>query len=555
MFINSEFEIEKATEIVEIEELLEMFNKDMIAQYTSMENLNNEKINLKYEFVKCPICDGKILPGQLFPAAKRTVPVEVIDALYQNEQLEFGKPVNNKILINLDSFFGGVKSIKCPHCGNTIKQGVPGRCDKRSIVMFKEQDELFVKVEIMNMAELISAIISVSEKNVDIEEKMLNGIEHEVLKLDLNSGKAFLSVEGFDEKTLFEKDITTCFDRITNDPCFTIITCNKAVREFLINQLKNYWLIEFPFNEEIISFQDIIMMNRFKGYNANFYKSIPFKKGSYEIEESFEEVCESLQSFDAVKLFEQCSLPKTKCIRRSIYKNTEFLIYIEELESLFSCLNNIDLFCSILNYSTLNALILLRNMHSFPGISEFIRIRCSNNEGREITNLIKWNLNEFIEYCKNYALLNDHLKEIENCKTLSEIKNEFNEFFDEYRLSSLFRINEPYSLPFEIPEELKIEGRIDDFTFCFLKSTNEAKKTSLELNNCLNERNANEKNPVVLMKNNASKTVAAIEISRYGYRIEQALIKNNEPIEVLKYAYRVFKKWAKKNRLEYEEDF
>ena len=543
MLIDYGYSVKEKKRVVTNKKALRIVKNHACSEYTKIIN-NFNTVTFVSEYVKCPICCSTISVKEVYPGCDVPITKEKMDGFFHPDpQMHFGNTDNNNSLVINHATFNNTNKFHCPYCDNEILKGT----EKRHLILNEEKEKAIVKVQIKNIKEIISCIFTLCNEYVVDLSPILDIAFWEVFTLDLKKGTAHLSFEDGNYKSLISKDITSSFHEI-DDVCFTIIANNKTALKFLTSKLKPYWDIDFPYDTNFIELSDIITINRFKGFNLEFYNSIPFLKTSFDIEPGFLNTVSYLKDYKtAVKYLESSRIPNTKSIRRSLFESMGLLFYIKELESLYSDLENIDLFNKLIRIKPENLLVLLSNIHCYPSINVWIRHFTENDKNKRVfLEYVERGISGTIAYAKNYALMSNSMMSIENQKSTSEIAEEiFRHEFSPFRYSYI-----DYSLPLRL-EDMSLEDRINDFVFRYIKSTNEAIRVSEELDNCLDGRVIGDK--AVITMHRGIKTVAAIELSYNGTFITQALVINNEPIENDNTVFRAFEKWRLKHKLRVAE--
>lgn len=532
--------------------------KDLKADYQTARKIMNSKNRLKFsrvdcdgdkfifrtEKIECPICHAKYDAREIMPSEP------VIHTSYEIErffdpQLDISNYNNNHSIQLNKAIFKDKPSITCPFCHNTIYKTNA----KRKILLDRDSEKATVKVQLKNVKELINCLLSVSDKmTIDIGNEILNS-SWEVITLD-KEGKTYLSFENESNNETYRKDITEDFDTYDIDTCLSIINNNEKVKDYIIEFLRTFWDTEFPFNAKDLELADIIALNRFKGFDESYYYAIPYELGTYIIEDSFKVFSNSR---DAINAFQNSSLHKSKIIKKAIFKNQGLLLYIPELECLYSDIGNASIFNEIINASYIQ--VLLYYLHTYPSINQFISDYCTSSEQtRKLANLLKQSVGLTCELAKDYAVRSDFYKR----KMLEgHFKNDtvrIERLDRDYYYQPRTSINAPYSMPMKIPQSvLKLEDTVFDCNFRFLRTTNETRRAGKILCNCLTGWNCTDENVLVIKR--GISIVAAIQLSHRNTRVEQAKLAHNDDVEDNEKIYKAFRTWCNKHRLTYPERY
>lgn len=486
----------------------------------------------------CPVCSATLTARDTLPP-KPVINTDYVIEQFLEPQFDFSNINYSSLKLNHSSFQSS-KDFVCPCCSNRIYKSD----EKREITLIATDDKAYIKVEIKTIDELINCVFSVcADESVDLLQKAEAGCK-EVLTIDAASGKTFLSLEGNNGETYYSYDITGDFDTTKTDACLTLIISNSEIKKFIIEFLSKFWSIDFPFSYRELSLQSVISMNMFKGFSKSFYAAIPFKLGTFVIEESFPVYKSSEEALEALG---KSSLPKSKQIKKCIFKNQGMFFYINELERLYKCINNTAIFIKLINMPEIY--IVLFYLHTYC-IDGFLSDFCSfDDKTIKLPALIYSHTEEILECAKDYSLLNPFYRkklfESGFEKYIAAIENEYDDYYSRFRINNDFK----YSMPMSISISSKYDDCVDKYYFKAVLSTNETYLAGKILNNCLVNWSFGDNNVVIIY--NGSSIVGAIELSGYNTNILQAKLSKNASIEEDERVCNAFIKWADKHSLSY----
>lgn len=264
--------------------------------------------------------------------------------------------------------------------------------------------------------------------------------------------------------------------------------------------------------------QNLVLLNRFQGYDEPFYHAIPFINPSLELDEYFSENASILRTTDgATELFKTLNLPNHKAIKRLFFTHPELMFFSEQIKIMpFS---NPDIIRSV--YSSKNIFSILTGVKNYPVVT-----LCMESLIKKITE--GW-ISEIVK--------NDFDRIITStCESLLSGKD-----FSLHDAKITVRTRySPYNTMLH-RNPLNDTVTIDGYTFFELRSTIEYDIAANELNNCLSQ-GLYYKNTIVCVKKD-DRYIAAIDASR-GV-VNEAYLKDNKEIETDPEFLNVYEKWKK----------
>lgn len=343
------------------------------------------------------------------------------------------------------------------------------------------------------------------------------------------------------------RDITSVSCDNTSKLIFAIDS-NSFIKGALKRYFRKEWGKALPYKNNELNFRRFCEMTTYIGYTKEFYSNIPYvfnKNNALAFNTLFVKARKRLHRYEYTPtVFSASSLPGSKALKRLMFDNPSYFFYIRELEKLNIIFGDLNILLTFMKND--EAYSLLSFMHTYENIFNFYAdFKEVKGKGALLRYLVNHS-EDFNKYGTVYLSLSEKLRKKaqnewkarkESCigEIVASLKN--------YRCS----VKSDGSLPSSKNFEFK-KMNTDGYTFSILKSKNDYVYYGEELDNCLGEIAVC--NPVICMSKNGH-AVAAIEVDTHGKSVEQALLKNNEPIEANKTVFAAFNKWRKANKLEY----
>ena len=333
-------------------------------------------------------------------------------------------------------------------------------------------------------------------------------------------------------------DITETNLLTDSDILIKTICQNNVVKRTLKKFFQRYWHSEIPFATDEITLHKLILITRFIDFSKEFYNAIPFEGKSNRLDHSFDPVLKKLSNPEcAMKMLANSSLPYTKSIKRLFTKKNGLFFYIEECKTLFDIIDDLNLFCRIMNSS--EAYHIVSTLHYYPAIANFYRdygeVKGKNSLCHHLLNHLRAVNHQAIIYCSlsSYGKDEEQLKWIENKR------------FFEQNDSQLILSYSDFSAPMHtVPQHIN-DCTIDCFHFKWLRTKCEYKEAGRKLDNCLGNWSCHD-NPVVAVYK-GKKVIAAIEVNEN--RIIQAYRSHNNTINKHSALFLAIEKWCDKYSL------
>lgn len=329
-----------------------------------------------------------------------------------------------------------------------------------------------------------------------------------------------------------------------------LINNNSFVKHKLIKYFNKMWGGKIPLTANEIDLQKFILMTNFIGYNdKSFYHNIPSDEYDFTIDPLFKKARKKLHHSDnCIELLNKSNLPKSKTIKKALFTQPAFLLYLTELEMLWQLFGkDHNLLFSFLQSQ--NAFANLFVMHTYPGVLEFYNDFVSEKGFYDFHKLITFFDKKACKYGIYYSAFSKAKKRLER-KTWNDhtsiLKSGYQCLGIDININNLFVTDTD-----EHFEGTEIKDQTHNgYMFSVLKTRNQCLEAGEHLKNCL--RSTRFTNPVIgVMKN--GHYVAAIEVDLRDNTVVQALIYDNEEIEEDKNIFMAFKKWCKVNSICYNK--
>ena len=488
--------------------------------------------NIEYttHYIKCPFCEhkvhaygrefGKAFGYVCFPSER--VSKEIVNdwlsqqtSIFDNER----KPLYFNRVMDVD------EKLTCPKCKNTLE-----RSDKtRFVEIVHDNHEISIRAEVLNIKELFSI-------------PCLNNVEirvgfplYEVATFNFENGHSYIELLSKDGDKLAREDLTAEKKAWASGAVYNAVTKNPRVRRTLRNMFNEEWQGNMPFVPSELSINDMRMLTMFQGYDRAFYSSIPFRQGSFNIDESFAEQAVKMRKAKDIELmYSESKLPAMKSVRKLFFKNAGLFFYIEECERLWEIFKDPNYFVDLLSESVIYQV--LSDLHMRPMAFDFISDYLKTGRTRHLLELIHKYWHEVYRYAVNYGSMSNYMRESEKLKwqkreRVSKIGDKPN-----------------FAIPMCKPNERIRNCTIDEFEFSWLKTSTDYDEVGKALHNCLKQWTAKDY-PVVSVRKNG-KIIAALEI-RDDF-VYQARTANNRSLRQISGLTEAFYRWHEKNNLSNE---
>jgi hypothetical protein len=128
-----------------------------------------------------------------------------------------------------------------------------------------------------------------------------------------------------------------------------LINRNRIIKRFIKRIIENITKREICFDINELDFQKFVNVTYFNGFPGEFYDALPFRKGTNEIDGSFENLVSRLRTPEmAMELLKESSLPDCKSVRKVFTTKSGLFFYIKECEMLYDFFKDINILCRVL---------------------------------------------------------------------------------------------------------------------------------------------------------------------------------------------------------------
>lgn len=502
---SKDFMLSAEVSVMSSDGALHILSLKKIRRITSAENKDG-KIHITRHYCTCPLCGKRFSAYANSNLTKSPSLSKNIVDLCDNQLSLFPEEKIKTILFNQPMKIGN--TVKCPYCGfeGLISNGRIG------CLITDNQNQLSVSCnlqtifDIMAMSWLPKEMLSFDD--VHCSETVTFNLQNGTVTASLNCGK----------KTLCAIPVISSITLGKNDPWLQIFSNKRIFREIKRSFIKVYGAL--PFSDKALTIDNLILLTKFVGYHAEFYRDLPLSIDDKTtlLPEEFESISDRIHYSDSVpSVFSEINIPKAKSIKRIIFNRPSILLYEKELERLWKIIDNIDLFCELLNCNTFFAI--LDYFHLYPGIDPYlIDLRKMKGVVWLQKMLVSNCCDSFCSLGIKYLSANSTVR----CKLL---KIDFKD--DRCRYSGYYGGQFYFSVPMPVCMENRSISVEYGYQFVFLTTLKDYYIAGSELHNCLDTYSPYNDSQVYIIRK-LNKTIAAIEISEN--HIFQAFCRNNTPI-------------------------
>ena len=543
---NKDYILKLSGQVVTAEEAVNFAKNDVHREIffaERSEELNNTLILYRWEF-RCPVCGKLQYVHGINNDTKKT------RVMFENWALQsqmFFLQNNQNFLFSEWRVPSG--SSKCDCCGNkgNLTNGIEERKLIASDMQISVRYYSDTKVKLLPEKECSLINFRPNEKEAPEGEAVIFCIE---------SGHTYLS------KPKAEEDISVI--RSENDiPVNGLedITYNanrNAISKILLSDQKLKIAIDNLFQEYfadnyfngigILTLNDFIMRNRFRGYPQSFYYGVPrLGEGAFsdsEKNKSFEQI--PLSYADVVSYYKKLNLPNKKKSIKTFCFHPELFFYMEGYNLL--PFNNYDIRMKICNSA--EGLYLLSLLSQYPGIVEFIK-ELINIRGESTS----WNiLSPDISMLFTVASLWMQVSFSIEANEILSINGLWN-----IRQGLVQLVENSVPVPFIYTEkQLSLECEIGRYRFVLPRSVRMLEMAAHNLENCLADYKIQllmRETTIILVADKLGKAVAAIEVNIKSKIVLQAYGRGNSALtEGGKSICKAVKQWCDTYNFVYEEE-
>lgn len=521
----------KRVDILDIESMLQGRKQDRCTKVTR----DGDFAVLTQHMILCPYC-RKSRPaypryldecfGTYTPPWKR-ITTEAIDA-WGSTQYSFFPKEEDTLVFN-PVYNAGIKTYRCHHCGKESRA---------------------VRGSQHIMAEFHEEALSVTCCSNDLGDLFKIQWEHcspvrltfplmESIIFDFESGKATIRLCNRDGGLIVQKSITKPEDWNTS-AIYRLLQENTLVKRIVLQGFREAWKENIPYTSSEITPDLLIPLCKYIGYPKDFYMRIPYADGEYRVDKSFSPVAKKLHTVQDLKnLLNHSTIPHSKSVRKLFFQNSFYAFYLPEIEELYDCIGNLDVFLRLFNRPFTFSLLTFLHQYSggsaTVGVFSFFRDYVRRKGPLALLRKIENNMSELQVYALHYACMSPVFQEREQSAWANG------------------KICCRPAIPFSVPMPISSipDTTINGYEFVLLKTKKQYQEASKMLNNCLAEWKTSN-NPVFTIRKNGE-YVAAIEI-KDDATVLQALGNHNCPIARESTLYAAYEKWKHKNYLDENQD-
>lgn len=320
-----------------------------------------------------------------------------------------------------------------------------------------------------------------------------------------------------------------------------LLTHHTVVKRRLKAAFQTFCAVPIPFTLRELDFNHFSLLSAFHGFPRSFYDAVPWDRETGWIAEDFHFPADFLHTPNqALSLLPKYGFPPAKSVKRVFTTNPGLFFYLPECKTLWELLEDPNYFCTLMHSDRI--FYLLANFHQFPGTELFYRDFKACRDTRSLLKMLKNNFSSAHHRAVAYAALSEGARE----KVKERIRRD--EDCSEYSYERGDRLMFSYPLA-TLPKNGQ-EISIGRFRFKWLKTTADAAKAGIELDNCLVHWEGNRNHVAVVL--DGREYLAAIEVEKDT--VVQFLGKSNVPIEDGSELCTATQKWAKHFSFMFHED-
>lgn len=489
--------------------------------------------NLVSHVLVCPYCSHE------FPAYARYINTifktdrlvcdrtskDIIEKWGSKQMSMFEPPCTDLYLNNVCKPTG---NFTCTKCGRESESDIRNR----NVIIQYSKKTIKISCEVLGIDELLS-LQWLSSGRIAVVPPL-----YETVTFNFRNGHTFVGLEDVDGNKVAVRDITDEPDILGNGTTNRIITTNVKSSRILRRLFMKMIGSSLPFYGDEWTFENLVLMTRFVGYDRSFYDAVPYAENGCGLEDSFKHIASELHTKEsAEKYFKNSVIPDVKSIRRIYFQAPGLLFYLLEGKLLWKAIDDPNLFCKVLGAKHIYDI--LSELHQRPMVSEFL-LDYGHEKGK--ATLVKKLIDEWYpikHYAVSYCSLSVAAK-------IAERKT--------WHLKKHFCRDEQLALHFSRPlckPEIDIEDcKISGFDFYWLRTSRDYNKAAQPLNNCLSNW-IDDNNPVVCVRKDGH-IIAAIEVQNNTVVQIQGI--GNASIDRVSGLPEAYKKWKCRYKLTEQED-
>ncbi len=520
--ITTGYEVLEKTQTIKMRKALDLLLSGKQSEYLKAINNYNGTATLFYSVIKCPYCSGE-LPIK-HGSNKKISSDRIIQ--WGSGQMTLLEDENSNLLINESSFAN--KTNYCPCCKKESE-----KANRYYDINITEKRG---KITISCLLDSIDGLLNTNwSKRIELKAPF---IYYETIVFNLHSGHTYVMIANPKGDIVCIRDITENPDFIKNGILYNLILASQKLRKELKRVFKGS--AAFTFHSRLITLENLGVATRFVGYNKKFYDSIPFGVGTYKIFPGFKSIAKKLHLAKNIPdLYKQLKLPENKVARRIVFSNPGLMFYHREIKRLYSAVNNVDYFNSILLLD--HICFILASINCYPVIGDFIQEAFRYETGSVVMTQIADHFYSLSVYGIRYMSMKDEVRKMERGRK-SWLSLRAGDAYGDYSsvLPSLIRFESLSEMP---------NCKIDGYSFEWLITSSDYQKAGQVMHNYLESTYQ----PTIVIKSNGT-YIAAISFDVLSCnKITQAIMGNNRPVSNSVPLCEAIQKWCKKYDIEWPE--
>lgn len=543
------YTVKQVNKIYDIDEAVSVLKSRKGRKYISARRLGDDYLSaeLRKDVWKCPYCNferstasmvNTLLIRKRHPVLLNYATPSIIEKWGSRQTSMFENDcgmlyLNHAPLINGEQI--------CPKCNRTSLPSLT----ERDVWVNCDENRLEVRAEICSVDELL-CIPWIKGKEITIHFPI-----YESIIFDVEAGDVHIELQGADGTAIAKRDIADQSCAWEKGIVYRLIrdnvTVSRPVKRFFAEKFGG----KLPFGKYELVPEKYVIMTGFTGFPENFYNAVPYIKGSYLIDESFDEIVSKLRRAENIpSLFNESELPKCKSVKRIFFNNTGFFFYLAECEKLWKIIGDVNYFCQLMSDDDI--FTVLSTLHQRPRLFDYVSDYSRVKGARAMIDKICVGWKYSIEYAVDYCSMSEVMKKAVQEKWRKRPGKSRYRFFDheEYTYHSIEK-DVLFSIPMNNNFGKVKDCVIDGFSFSRLRSGNDYLMAGRALDNCLINWNPDD-SPVVIVRH-AGVIKAAIEIS--CGRVKQIQGISNTDISLVNGLQKAYDKWRERFELKDKINF
>lgn len=397
-----------------------------------------------------------------------------------------------------------------------------------------------LELQVNHCGQKMTFLSEIPDMGQMLQENWLSGFCGEIsfplfegVTFHFGKGRIYLFLQNSQGKKIYLRDATEKYSRWESSLIFQILSGDRRLWNLLISKMEPAIANAMTgYGPELLP-----AVTRFPGFSRDFYDVIPYGKNE-KIPHSFQTAAKGLHTPKKAKEFYLSSnLPKCKSIRREFFRRPQLMFYMQEHETMWGILEDINLYRTFLESESLFEV--LASLHQRPMLETFFQDYSHVCGAKALVEKMRngWKpLSSIgIDYC---SLGKDERKSAQKRWSRTKI------------LMTSWRGHPEFSVPMARAEGVPERYTIDGFTFSRLRTSREYDKTGQKMMNCLSAWRPSD-NPVFGVYSRNGAAVAAVEVE--GNTVVQVRGRENKSIFLCPGLFEAYRQWVSAVKL--EEDY